>query len=203
MGNSGRPRDQRVDQAITVATRELLVEAGYAGLTMDSVAARAGIGKAAIYRRYSSKQEMVFAAAVHGHDLQAPPDNGSLLADLTGLANVIVGHLSNPAARVALPALIGEIATSPQLAERFTRTFIEPEQVGNTEILRRAVRRGELDRMPDIDLFHAMFGGTIFSWLFIVRHDPHGIPDRLARFTCDALQAHLNQVRDRPPAPTA
>ncbi|WP_188189420.1 TetR/AcrR family transcriptional regulator [Nonomuraea sp. SYSU D8015] len=185
----GRPRDSRVDEAITRAVRELLAEVGYTGLTMDAVAARAGVGKAAIYRRYATKQEMVFAAAIHGETLEVPPDSGSLLGDLTALARVIVGHLSNPAASGTLLSLLGEITTDPALAERFTRTFVEPERAGNAELLERAVRRGELERMPDVDLFHAVFGGAVLSWLFISRHDPHDLPERLARFACAALRS--------------
>ncbi|GAB3995376.1 hypothetical protein GCM10029992_12460 [Glycomyces albus] len=74
----GRPRDGRIDGAIAQATRELLAERGYAGLTVDAVAARAGVGKAAIYRRHATKQEMIFAATVHDMQEQPPPDAGSL-----------------------------------------------------------------------------------------------------------------------------
>ncbi|WP_434445977.1 TetR/AcrR family transcriptional regulator C-terminal ligand-binding domain-containing protein [Lentzea sp. E54] len=176
-----------MDEAITTAARELLAEVGYAGLTMDAVAARAAVGKAAIYRRYATKQEMVFAAAVHGTTLDVPPDTGSLEGDLTALARVIVGHLSNPAASAALLSLLGEIGADPAPAERFARAFVEPERAGNAELLERAVRRGELTRTPDVDLFHAVFGGAILSWLFISRHDPRGLPERLARFACAAL----------------
>nr|WP_279433385.1 TetR/AcrR family transcriptional regulator [Micromonospora sp. KC606] len=189
----GRPRESRVDDAITQVTRELLAEVGYAGLTMDAVANRARIGKAAIYRRYATKQEMVFAAAIHGETLEIPPDTGSLLGDLTALAHVIISHLTNPAASAALLKLLGEITTDPTLANRFTATFIEPEREGNAELLRRAVHRGELNRLPDVDLFHAMFGGTVLSWLFIARHDPRDLPERLARFVCAALQSSDQQ----------
>jgi AcrR family transcriptional regulator len=181
-----------VDQAITRAVRELLAEAGYSRLTMDAVAGRAGIGKAAIYRRYATKQEMVFAAAIHGDALEVPADTGSLFGDLTALARVIISHLTNSGA-AALLNLLGDIATDPALAESFTTTFIEPEREGNAELLRRAVRRGELKQLPDIDVFHAAFGGAVLSWLFISRHDPHDLPERLARFACAALQASDQQ----------
>jgi AcrR family transcriptional regulator len=192
----GRPRESRVDQAITRAVRELLAEAGYARLTMDAVAGRAGIGKAAIYRRYATKQEMVFAAAVHGEALEVPADTGSLFGDLTALARVIISHLTNPAASTALLNLLGDIATDPTLAESFTTTFIKPEREGNAEVLRRAVRRGELEQLPDIDVFHAAFGGAVLSWLFISRHDPHDLPERLARFACAALQASDSEAQN-------
>lgn len=186
-----------MDEAITRTTRELLAEVGYTGLTMDAVARRAGIGKAAIYRRYATKQEMVFAAAVHGETLEVPPDTGSLHGDLAALARVIIGHLTNPASS-ALLNLLGEIATDPALAATFTANFVEPEREGNAELLRRAVRRGDLEQLPDIEVFHAVFGGAVMSWLFISRLDPHDLPERLACFVCAALQSSDH----RDPAPS-
>lgn len=186
---TGRPRETRVDEAITAAVRDLLAEVGYAGLTVDAVAARAGVGKAAIYRRYATKQEMVFAAVIHGQVLEVPPDSGSLLGDLTALARVIVGHLSTPGASSALINLLGDVANDPALAERFRWTFVEPERAGNAELLERAVHRGELEEMPDVDLLHAVFGGAVMSWLFISHHDPHDLPERLARFVYAALRS--------------
>ena len=72
----GRPRDVGIDAAIAAAARELLAEVGYAKVTMDATAARAATSKAAIYRRFKSKAELLFAAAVHGADTQVPADIG-------------------------------------------------------------------------------------------------------------------------------
>jgi AcrR family transcriptional regulator len=178
-----------VDEAIVEAVGALLDEVGYARLTMDAVAARAGIGKAAIYRRYSSKQEMVFASAVHGRDLSVPADTGSLHGDLTALAEVIVTHLSNPRAG-SLLGMLGDTGGDPEAFARFTEQLIEPERAGNAEILQRAVHRGELTHLPDIKLFHAMFGGTVLYWTFIAREDSTGLPARLAALACQALATH-------------
>ncbi|MEU5882727.1 TetR/AcrR family transcriptional regulator [Spirillospora sp. NPDC047279] len=185
---TGRPREARVDEAITSATRELLAEAGHHGLTMDAVARRAGIGKAAIYRRYATKQEMVLAAAVEG-TVPATPDTGSLLGDLTVLAETVVARLSHPAASNGLLGLLGELGTDAALAGRFAELLIEPERAGDELVLRRAVDRGELAAMPDVELFHAVFGGAVLSWIFVSRLDPADLPARLARFTCAALRA--------------
>ncbi|MEV4898931.1 TetR/AcrR family transcriptional regulator [Nonomuraea sp. NPDC055795] len=174
----GRPREGRVDTAIAKATLELLGEVGYARLTMDEVAARAGISKATIYRRHPSKQEMVFAVAIHGDQLPIP-DTGTLRGDLEQLARTIVGHLSGPATK-ALIGLLGEVDTDPGLADRFVAAFIEPERLGNTAMLEQAVRRGELARLPDMNLFHAMFGGTVLAWMLLARNDPEELPERLA-----------------------
>lgn len=191
---AGRPRDNRVDEAIVTATRELLAEVGYTNLTMDAVAARAGVGKAAIYRRYATKPEVAFAAAVHGVDLRPPGDTGSLLGDLTALAEVIVGHLSNPAASRAVMSLLGEIGNDPELTGQFLATFVEPEVAGNAEILERAVRRGELAAMPDVELFHSVFGGAVMAWLLVHHRAPEGLAGKLARFIHAALTGGANTV---------
>src|SRR4051794_23872567 len=79
----GRPRDARHDEAILEATMALLSEAGYARLTIDGVAARAGVGRPTIYRRWPSKPALVVAALLHAPQIQVPhADTGSLRADL-------------------------------------------------------------------------------------------------------------------------
>ncbi len=179
MARMARPRDSRVDEAILTATRELLAESGYAGLTMDAVAERAQIGKAAIYRRHATKQEMVFAAAVHGADLPAPPDTGTLLGDLTALVQEIVDHMTNPAAAAALPGLMGDIAGSPELAARFEDTMVTRQKLAIGELLDRAVTRGELTVVPDVALVHALVSGPVFAVIYMQNRSPERLPQQL------------------------
>ncbi|MGP4001439.1 TetR/AcrR family transcriptional regulator [Streptomyces sp. 8N706] len=185
----GRPRDGRVDEAIITATRSLLARSGYAGLTVDAVAERAGIGKAAIYRRYSTKQEMVFAAAVHEADLPGLPDTGSLLGDLTGLVQEIVDSLSNPAAAAAIPGLIADVDASPDLAARFRDTFVTQEQACIGELLDRAVSRGEIAMIRDVELVHALVTGPIFTTLYLQRRSADGLAQELGRILADVLRS--------------
>ncbi|WP_308283415.1 TetR/AcrR family transcriptional regulator [Pseudonocardia nigra] len=170
----GRRRDIRVDDAIVAATREVLVEVGYAALTVDAVAARAGVGKAAIYRRHATKQEMVFAAAVHGLVPTSPPDTGSFEGDLAALAGDIVSSLTDPAAFAAVPGLFGDVAGDPALAARFHETFVAAERACVVEVVDRAVRRGRLRERPDPDVVHALLLGPIFTWLFLLRRGDDG-----------------------------
>jgi AcrR family transcriptional regulator len=186
----GRPRDSRVDHAVLAATRDLLVEVGYAGLTMDAVAARAGIGKAAIYRRYATRQEMVFAAAVHGRVLRIPADAGSLRDDLRLLVEDIVASLTGPVTAAALPGLFADLTTDATLAARFAETFIAAERGYIREVLDRAQRRGELAHRPDLDTVHALLLGPVFAWLFMFGK-PAGpdLPATLAGLVTAALTA--------------
>src|SRR5947207_9878997 len=140
----GRPRDNRIDDAILDAARELLLGRGYDGFTIEEVAARAGIGKAAIYRRHRSKAEMVFAASVHDLRTEPPADTGSLRGDLLAFAYFIRDNIGRPVARQAGPALVAELARDPDLVARFQQTFLAKEQRDFAAVVDRAVRRGEL-----------------------------------------------------------
>jgi AcrR family transcriptional regulator len=164
----GRPRDADIDAAVLVAARELLAEVGYAQVTMDATAARAGTSKAAIYRRFKSKAELLFAAAVHGSDMGAPADTGSLSGDLFALGRTIRADMSAPAAREVAPNVLVEISRSPHVSARLRDVFVAGERHQIDAILTRAVRRGELARMPDVDTVHRMLGGALFFTIFVI-----------------------------------
>ncbi|WP_067462484.1 TetR/AcrR family transcriptional regulator [Nocardia amamiensis] len=171
----GRPRNSEVDLAIVQATRELLAERGYAGLTVDAVAARAGIGKAAIYRRYATKQEMIFSVVVHDMREQPPADAGSLRADLAAVTRVIAAQLGHAPTDV-LAGLLADIYADDALATRFAETFLERERLVLTEVLDRAVTRGELTTRPDPTTVQALLLGPIFAWLLILDGDRDKLP---------------------------
>lgn len=190
----GRPRNSEVDLAIVRATRELLAERGYAGLTVDAVAAHGGIGKAAIYRRYATKQEMIFAATVHDMREQPPPDAGSLRADLAALTRTIADQLGSAPTDV-LAGLLADIYADPALSTRFTETFLERERQAVIEVLDRAVGRGELAAPPDPATVHALLLGPIFAWLLILDGDRDKVPD-LARTVAEAAATALLSPRD-------
>src|SRR5579864_4738110 len=78
----GRPRDPGYDKAILGATLEILFEKGYAGLTIDGVAAKTGVGRPTIYRRWASKPALVIAALSQSVGLSPTPDTGTLRDDL-------------------------------------------------------------------------------------------------------------------------
>lgn len=175
----GRPRDERVDAAILQATRALLAETGYAGLTVAAVAARAGIGKAAIYRRYATKQEMVFAATMHGAQVPQPPDTGSLRADLRWLAGVITGMIGAPGIGGVLGGLLADM--EDEAVATAMRGFAALQRATIALILDRAAARGELPRAPDPAFVHAAMMGAIFARLHVFGEgDPEGFADTLA-----------------------
>jgi AcrR family transcriptional regulator len=190
----GRPRDVGIDAAIFVATRELLAEVGYAQVTMDATAARAGTSKAAIYRRFKSKAELLFAAAVHGADIQVPADTGSLRGDLLALGRRIRSDMSSPAAREVAPHVIAEISRSPEVSQRLRSVFVASERDEIEAILGRAVRRGELPRMPNVATVHHLLGGALFFTIFVV---DEAIDDAALTDVVDVMAAGLTATQLR------
>jgi AcrR family transcriptional regulator len=164
----GRPRDARADRAILEATRELIAEVGVYGFRTEDVAARAGVGKGAIYRRYRSKDELVTAAiaALVGEEI-AVPDTGSTRADLLVLMGEAVALYRGSAAGRLMPNLIGAMAEKPDLARAVRDGFLASRRGALSEVLRHGVERGDL--RPDLDLELALdvLGGPLFYRLLI------------------------------------
>ncbi|MFC0598155.1 TetR/AcrR family transcriptional regulator [Streptomyces palmae] len=171
----GRPRDSRVDEAVASAVRELLVEVGYARLTMDQVAARAGVGKAAIYRRHATKQEMIFEVAAQGQFLAEPPARGSLRADLAAVLAEITGSMAS-APPGALPGLLADIHADPGLLARFVTQYRGAQIQTLTEILDAAIARGELTSRPDAAILNAVLVGPVFAWLYLLSESSDQLP---------------------------
>ncbi|NYI80256.1 TetR/AcrR family transcriptional regulator [Nocardioides panzhihuensis] len=167
----GRPREHRVDRAIAKAVRELLSERDYPSLTVDAVATRAGVGKAAIYRRYATKQEMTFSVLLHDARDQAAADTGSLKGDLLALTTQIADQLAESSAGV-MAGLLADVYADPALAERFERTFLAVERSNVAALIDRAVVRGELTHRPDPVVLHVLLLGPMFAWLIMLDEDP-------------------------------
>lgn len=168
----GRPRSPAVDEAVWQAVLEMLDDRGYAAMSIEQVASVAKVSKTAIYRRWASKAEMVFALAIHGEAIKPLSDQGSLGDDLRVLSERVVAILSTSAARQALPGLLADLRGDPLLARRFHASFIEAERQLIEELLNRAVRRGELVRAPEPADVHAHLLGMAFAWIFLLGDEP-------------------------------
>lgn len=140
----GRPRDPRIDAAVLRATVELLAETGYPGLLVSAIAERAGTSKPAIYRRWPSKAHLVHEAVFPIGAATEIPDTGSLPADLREMVLRAMVFLTTPAARAALPGLVGEMAADPTLHSVLLERFAGITGGGLGELLERAAARGEV-----------------------------------------------------------
>ena len=183
-GAMGRPRDLRVDAAILDATLALIVEHGVETLRVDDVAERAGVGKAAIYRRYRSRDELLTAAiAVLVREI-AIPDTGSTKKDLLALMHDAVQVYGNAPAAQAMPALIAAMNRNPTLAQATREGFLAARRDALREVLERGIERGDLRPDLDVELALDVLGGPLFYRL-LVTGGP--IDTRLAEGVVDLL----------------
>lgn len=182
-----------MDQALVAAVRDLLAEHGYASLTVDAVASRAGVSKAAIYRRYATKQEMTFAILLHDLHEEPPADTGSLRGDIAALTTRIGEQLAQSSADV-LTGLLADVHADAALGDTFRTTYLAAERSMLTAVLDRAVGRGELPRRPDPAVVHVLLLGPLFAWLIMLDEEPAHAPQlarTVAEIVTDALLSHV------------
>jgi AcrR family transcriptional regulator len=165
---AGRPRDPACDAAILQATLDIFADEGYAGVSIDRVAARAGVGKATIYRRYSSKAELVVEAVRCGaHVEDKLPDTGDLRADLTSMMQPLIDRLRGDEGQL-LTTFALERLREPELNEQFDRLVIGKKREHLRHLVTSAIDRGDLPADVDVDLIaeappaliwhHALYG---------------------------------------------
>jgi AcrR family transcriptional regulator len=162
----GRPRDKRIDSAVLRSTVELLAETGYAGLSVDAIARRAGTSKPAIYRRWPSKAHLVHEAVFPITDATALPDTGSVTGDVREMVCRTAAWLTTPAARSALPGLVGEMAADLTLHAALLERFGDILSRGLTDRLADAVSRGEVrSDVTAADVVEVVAGTTFMALL--------------------------------------
>lgn len=163
---AGRPRDPRIDRAVLDATAALLVEVGYAELTIAAIAARAGTTKPAIYRRWPSKAHLVHETAFPSGVTTTLPETGSLAGDVREMVRRTTEAFSHPIARAALPGLLAEISADPTLHTALLERFQDGVWGAMKARVERAVAAGEA--RPDVDpagLIETIGGTTLLALL--------------------------------------
>jgi AcrR family transcriptional regulator len=147
----GRPRNEGLRRTILRAAAELLEERGVEGVTIESIASRAGVGKQTIYRRWSSRAAVLVEAFLSQDDAPLPiPDAGSLRKDLAILAGTISHAAGRESLRRSVAGLVAASHVDPEVGRLFRERFVAPARAATREVLQRALDRGELD--PDVDL---------------------------------------------------
>lgn len=162
----GRPRNPQIDDAVLRATVELIGETAYADLTVGAIAARAGTSKPAIYRRWPSKAALVHEAVFPLDARTELPDTGTLFGDVQEMVRRTLAVFSTPAARAALPGLVGEMAADPALHTSLLERFGDIIVRGLGEYLDAAVARGEMRAdVTATDLAESIAGITFVALL--------------------------------------
>jgi AcrR family transcriptional regulator len=163
----GRPRDPQIDRAVPEAALAVLDESGYAGLTLEAVARRAGTTKPALYRRWPTRQRLVLAALGLRLGATRAPDTGCTVCDLDECLKLFVGAFERMPPNVLGP-LFADCAGDDELRNAFLTTLLDPPRRAVGETLDRAFARGDLrdevDRALVLDLlgsfvyYRALFG---------------------------------------------
>jgi AcrR family transcriptional regulator len=186
----GRPRDKRIDGAVLQATVELLAQTGYADLSVDAIARRAGTSKPAIYRRWPRKAHLVHEAVFPIGDATAIPETGSLAGDMREMVRRTAQVLTTPAARAALPGLVGEMAADLTLHSALLERFGDILSRGLSDRLAEAAARGEV--RPDVtaaELVEVVAGTTFLALLTRGDTLDDSWVDRTAAFITRGIQA--------------
>lgn len=167
----GRPRSAASHEAILGATLELLREEGYAGLTIDGIAQRAGVGKQTIYRWWKGKPEVVLEAFATYASREIPlPDKGSVQADVDAFLATSFRKLNEGAAPV-VRGLMADAILDPQFGELLREVFIARRRAALKTLLQRGVERGEVAADADLELAIDMLFGPMWYRL-LNRHAP-------------------------------
>ena len=165
LARRGRPRNEQSTSAILIATIELVSEIGLAALTMDAVACRAGVSKATIYRRWSTKEALMLDAWMSCVRTPPVPDTGNLHDDLTMMFTSLEQPLADGDLQRVFPQMIAAAKVNDEVAAAY-RTFIAERRRPMRSVLERAVARGELASDIDLDLVHDLLvAPVLYRWL--------------------------------------
>jgi AcrR family transcriptional regulator len=176
----GRPRSERADQAIIDAALSLFAESGPEGLGIERVAARAGVGKATIYRRWPGKEDLLLAAITAVKAPLPEPAGQSVRADLVDLLASMCQSAADPRRAREFALLLGEGAKYPRLMARYRETVIEPRREVFRSVLRRGVATGELRAGTDIEAaLFMLIGAVVARSRYELDAIPLGYPERV------------------------
>jgi AcrR family transcriptional regulator len=157
----GRPRDPETDRRITAAAAELLLQRGFERTTVDDVAARAGVGKATVYRRWPSKEDLAVAAMESLYSTEMPePDTGSVRTDLTESYRSVLVFVNTPEGEAFLRSSIAESVRDPRIAA-LHRASTERREAQARVTFERAIARGEVRPDVDVDAAVQWLGGLL------------------------------------------
>jgi AcrR family transcriptional regulator len=187
-------RSERSRQAILAATRELIVELGYAKVSIDAIAARAGVGKQTIYRWWPAKGAVVFDSVLElsaepSGEVAALPDTGDLEADLRVVMRATVAEFADPAFEAPIRALNTEIANDPDLAALYRERLAAPVDEAKKERLRSAQQVGQLAPDADLDLLLEVLYAPLYQrWLLRTGPLTESYADALVATTLKAFR---------------
>ncbi|MFF3326714.1 TetR/AcrR family transcriptional regulator C-terminal ligand-binding domain-containing protein [Streptomyces sp. NPDC002889] len=160
---AGRPRDPAIDAAVLSSALEVLREHGYAGLALETVAARAGTTKASIRRRWPDRRNLVIDALASVLTTPAVPDNGCTRCDLIQSVRLLAEALHNRLPGRVLAPLVADSAHDAALHRRLIDVLVQPSRHAATVAVHRAVLRGDLLPETDPELLVDLLASTVYQ----------------------------------------
>jgi AcrR family transcriptional regulator len=159
----GRPRSERVDEAILAAALAELGERGYARMTIDAVAARAGVSKPTIYLRHPTKADLATAAIASMRVQPRPEPTDDVRADLIAHLRLLRAGLERPNGMAMLGTVLAEEHDTPELLALFRERLVAPRRRELRAVLEAARDRGDLRPDADIDVAVNALVGAFFA----------------------------------------
>lgn len=175
----GRPRSVQSHQAMLRSTLELLAEVGYDAVSIEAIAARAGVGKSTIYRRYTCKEDLIADAIENIREDVTIPDTDNLWGDIDALIQSAAQITLNPVGRQTVAMIVSSASSHPEFAQIYWTKYLQPRRQAFSVVLERAKARNEIpadldpglifDIMSGIMLYSLIFQPTTESWETYVR----------------------------------
>jgi AcrR family transcriptional regulator len=179
----GRPRSKESHRAILEATLELLGKVGFDAISIEAIAKQAKVGKTTIYRRYSSKEELVADAIESIRQDVVIPDTGNLERDLDELIENAAQITLNPVGRQTVAMIISSAASNDRFAQIYRTKYLQPRREAFAVAIERAKNRKEIpadldsglifDSISGIMLYALIFPPTTESWSEYVKRALH------------------------------
>jgi AcrR family transcriptional regulator len=182
---AGRRSSSRTRQAILDATRELLADGGVHGLTVEGVAARAGVAKTTVYRRWRSKDELALAVLIDMvEQVASVPDLGDTRAELIAFVDRAVKILRATLMGRVMQGLVSDLASNAELARAFREQVVAVRVAETRRLVERGIERGDLRPDADYELANELLFGPVYYRLLL-----SGAPleDELAPRLVDAV----------------
>jgi AcrR family transcriptional regulator len=165
---ASKSRTARSEKAILDATRELLAEGGVRELTVERVAARSGVAKTTIYRRWRGKDELALAVLIDMvENVVATPDLGDTRKELIAFVNAAVRILGSTLMGRVMQGLVSDLATDPELATAFRERIVAMRLGEVHRLIERGIERGDLRPDADPELAHELLFGPVYYRLLL------------------------------------
>jgi AcrR family transcriptional regulator len=189
----GRPRNPRVEEAVLSATRELLVEVGYARLSYELVGRRAGVSRPTLYRRWPSKAHIVHDALFQHRGDDAWPAAVDFADGLRRMIRRLVDSYARPEAQAALPGLLADLG-DPALRHSVLDALQQPVRVAFAERVEAGIRKGELRPGLDPQVVMDVVIGTVLQRVVLQQDADPALADQLSQLLLVGLQPAARPV---------